>query len=146
MRFIERNRGASLGAAALHERGVDDDAREPGGKLRAALKALQIAVGGKQSILQRVFGVFSIAEHTKGGLEQLAVVTAKQRFNRLSVATLTCTNQLLFRKLRCIDHLRCHVFPQVASYESLRAKRLQNNVSGLGHSPRPFWGASTARK
>src|SRR5580692_3814890 len=146
MCFVKGNRWARLGAAALHERGVDDDAREPGGKLGAALEALQIAIGGKQSVLQGVFGVFRVAEHTKGGLKQLAMVTAKQRFNCLSVATLTCTNQLLFRKLRCIDHLRCHFFPQVASYESLRAKRLHNYTSGPAHSPRPSLGASKERR
>src|SRR5882724_8320234 len=140
MRFVERNRGASLCAAAFHERGVDDDTRQPGRKLRAALKALQIAIRGKQSVLQGVFGIFRVAEHTKGGLKQLAVVTAKQRFNCLSVATLTCTNQLLFRKLRC------HFFPQVASYESLRSKRLQNFSSGPAHSRRPSLGASKERR
>src|SRR5882757_573327 len=54
--FVEGNRGASLGTAALHESGVDDDAREPGGELRAAFKPLQVAIGGEQSVLQGVFG------------------------------------------------------------------------------------------
>src|SRR5277367_4968068 len=105
-----------LGAAALHQSGIDHDAREPGGKLRAAFEALEIAIGRKQAILECVFRVFGVAEDTKSGLKQLAVIAAKECFDRLGIAALAGPDQLpfgdfLFRKLRGGNHLRSHLFP-----------------------------------
>src|SRR6202008_3195729 len=80
MGVIVGNFGPALGAATLHERGVDDDARKPGGELRAAFKALEIAIGRKQSGLQGVRRILGVAENTKRGLEQRTVVAAKESF------------------------------------------------------------------
>ena len=77
MGFIKRDRRASFGAATLHQSGVDDDAREPGRELRAALETLEVAISRKQAILQSVFGILGITQDAKRGLEQLALVTAK---------------------------------------------------------------------
>src|SRR5208282_4716752 len=129
LRIIERNGGAGLGAAALHQCGVDDDAREPGGELRAALKALQIAIRGKQTVLQSVFGVLGIAQDAKSGLEQLALVAPKKSLNRLSIATLSGPDQLLFAeplfaKLRNTHHLRCHLLPPCSLLRVVQHKKV----------------------
>src|SRR5208337_3891562 len=129
LRIVERNRRAGLGAAALHQCGVDDDAREPSGELRAALKALQIAIRGKQTVLQSVFGVLGIAQDAKSGLEQLALVAPKKSLNRLSIATLSGPDQLLFAellfaKLRNTHHLRCHLLPPCSLLRVVQHKKV----------------------
>jgi hypothetical protein len=43
--IVERQRPAGSGIPAFHLRSIDDDARQPGGKPRAAFKALQVTVG-----------------------------------------------------------------------------------------------------
>jgi hypothetical protein len=112
MVVVERNCRARLGAAAFHERGVNDNAREPRRELRPPLEALEVAVRGEQSILQSVLGILGIPEHTERGLEQRAVVAAEKRLNRLSISALTRADQPLFAKLRRAYHLRCHCSPQ----------------------------------
>src|SRR5271157_2300939 len=129
LRIVERNGGASLGAAALHQSGVDDDARQPGGELRAALEALKVAIRGKQTVLQSVFGVLGIAQDAKSGLEQLALVAPKKSLNRLSIATLSGPDQLLFAellfaKLRNTHHLRCHLLPPCSLLRVVQHKKV----------------------
>src|SRR5208283_5504474 len=130
---VKRNRGARLSAAALHQCSVDDDAREPSRELRAALEAFEVAVSGKQTVLQSIFGVLGITQDAQSRLEQLALITAKEGLDRLSVATLAGADQLLFvqlriAKLRSTHHLRCHLLPP---YSLLRVVTNSKVTDGL---------------
>src|SRR3974390_1227031 len=97
--FVERNGRTSLGTAALHQGGINHDASEPGGELRAALKALEISVSRKQPVLESIFGVFCVAKNAQRRLEQLTVIAAKQRLDGCGIAPLPSTDQLLLTEL-----------------------------------------------
>ena len=49
--------GPALAAAKLHERGVDDDAVQPGRQSRTAMEVVNAAEGGEKRILQGVLGI-----------------------------------------------------------------------------------------
>ena len=79
--------------------------------MRAPFEALQVAVRGQKAVLQGVFGVFGVPEDPESGLEQRALVAAKQRFDRLRVAPLTRADQLRFIQLSSHCDLCCHHSP-----------------------------------
>jgi hypothetical protein len=83
---INRQGRSCLDATSLHERSVNDNACQPGGKLRATFEAFKITVSGKQRILQRIFGILFVPEDTKCCLKQQTVITAKKSFRRAFIA------------------------------------------------------------
>jgi hypothetical protein len=46
-----------------HQSGIHNDAGKPGGECTAAVETVQVAIPGNKRILNRVFGVFSIAHY-----------------------------------------------------------------------------------
>jgi hypothetical protein len=64
----------------------------------------------------------------------------------LSVATLTCTNQLLFRKLGCIDHLRCHFFPPSSFIRVITHEKVTKYLQWTGTLPPPILGRFKRKK
>jgi hypothetical protein len=73
-------------AAAAHQRSVNDNSREPSGKLGTSLESSQIAVGSEHSFLEGVLGVFRIAEKTERCLIEGPTVAPKECFKRHLVA------------------------------------------------------------
>src|SRR6266481_3586009 len=59
---IERQHVASRTAAYLHAYRVDHNRRQPSWHLRASLEISDVGEGRKQGVLNRVFGVFVIAQ------------------------------------------------------------------------------------
>ena len=64
----------ALLAAQPHQRLVDDDARQPGGKLRLAAEVADVPVGVEIGVLQRVLGLGVVPENRARDPEQPAVV------------------------------------------------------------------------
>src|ERR1700681_4389744 len=74
---VQRYGWASFGTSPPHQRRVNHDARQPGGKLRAPFEALQVAIRRQKSILQSVFCVLCISEHAQSSLKQRTLVAAE---------------------------------------------------------------------
>src|SRR5216683_6202645 len=130
--FVQRKRRARLRAPPPHQRRVVHDARQPGRKLRPPLEPLQVPLGREQSVLQRVFRVLRVPQHTQRGLKQRPLVSAEEGFYRLVVASLSGADQLLFIQLRSHCHLRCHHYPPIYVCKLVAGPR---NFSSSVHRP-----------
>src|SRR5207245_10297458 len=85
--LVKRYLGERGQSAAIHERRIEDDAREPCREPRSALERPQIHVSGQQTVLQRVLRVFFIAEQRKGRAVQLCPIAGEERRQRVAIAS-----------------------------------------------------------
>ena len=72
-------------AAASHESRVYNDAREPGGKRRPALKGSQAGVCLAHAVLQRILRIFLVVQHSECGVVEPACMRGEETLLGISV-------------------------------------------------------------
>jgi hypothetical protein len=83
-----------LSFAQKHERGIDADPGEPGGKLGSAIEALQVDKGAQEGVLQRIFRVFAVARDAVNRPHQGRGMTLTKRGERRVVSAHGCGYQV----------------------------------------------------
>src|SRR6516164_1492444 len=79
---IGRDVAATAVFAADHERGIHDDAGDPGGKRGFALEGVDMHQGAHERILHGVFGVFLVASDAQSDLHQTRSETLAESLKR----------------------------------------------------------------
>jgi len=98
--WFQRSHGrAGEDTPPAHEGGVDNDSGEPGREFCAAFKVLQASKSAEKTVLQGVFGFFTIAGDSQGRMKKRFAMAMKESVQCLRLAALSCLHQELLAEI-----------------------------------------------
>src|SRR5215469_14289982 len=112
---------------ANHERGIDDDPGEPGGKARPSVEAADMGVGTQEGILEGVLGVFAIARNVESDLKQLCSVRPAKGFECVRAAAAGGSQQVGLSALRNGTFRNTGSLPRAERHEDTTTARGYQN-------------------
>ena len=109
--LIQRCFRTSTLATERHQRRVYDNASQPRGKQRSPLERIQMHVRVDQTLLQRVLGIFLIAQQRECGAKKFGPVANEDRRKRIGISCERALNEPPFLGLPGSNQSPCPSVP-----------------------------------